>query len=225
MTTYKVIKEAPWLHIGDVYEKTIDFWYKSDNTNAFSKFKEAEVENNKEWFEEIKEVKSIYELKGREIYYYIWFTNTWVQRIYECIWDANRYMIDARIEIWEAFITKEEAETELQKRKAMATIKKWSHDNDWGYQSKIDEECYEIVRTDDWLIYHRVRNYYTINNQYYSIKDKADNAILELESEYKILFWIKEEKTFTCTQCKETMNKIPQNYNSTFDMCHACAPF
>jgi len=189
MEKYKLLKDIIWAEAGTIFKlREVAFWNCVDLIEWKSIWTILDLAtclwiDNKEWFEEIKEVKSIYDLRRWDEYYFF---------------DSDLNISSSTVIKPKAiapygwiFLTKEEAETELSKRKAMATIKKWSHDNDWGYEFKIDEECYEIVGTDDWLIYHKVRNYFTINNQYYSIKDKADNAILELEAEYKIVFNIK----------------------------------
>ena len=188
---YKLLKDLPnakaWeyeLDQSKQFEVVLTNWTYS--FNIFNSWL-----NNKEWFEEIKEVKSIYDLWKYNIYYYIGFTNSWKQYIYECIPDQNHNMINARVEIWEAFLSRKEAETELQKRKAMATIKKWSHDNDpkninnWGWYMELNINW-------DYIVINEVVMYKMAWVQYYTNHEIAERAFKELQVEYKILFNINE---------------------------------
>ena len=145
-----------------------------------------------EWFEEIKEVKSIYDLEEDDTYY----TTSISWYIQKESWTEHSARQET-IELWNAFLTKEEAETELQKRKAMATIKKWSWENDWGYEMKWAEMSYYVFL--DWFVdkegaEFNIQETYvweTLWEHYYSTEEKAEQALKELEAEYKILFNIK----------------------------------
>ena len=81
--------------------------------------------DNKEWFEEIKEVKSLYELKEWDTYYSI-ADNWYIETYY--IWDEQD-LYEVNQELYLYFATKEEVETELQKRKDIAWYKKYCFDN------------------------------------------------------------------------------------------------
>ena len=184
MTKYKLLKELPGIEVWTVF--TVDDtkvrrndWYNSTNYVNSYFWKEL---LNKEWFEEIKEVKSIYELKEWDKYYFI---NEHCK-----IDNSSADIVNDRL-YWNAFLTKEEAETELKKRKAMATIKKWSHDNDWGYEWKYSQE-WEV---NYWVILHENKLSWTDDvfekhphKTYYSSINKVEQALKELEAEYKILF-------------------------------------
>ena len=66
MTKYKLLKDLPWMKKWGIFTFNID-WYDSSSICLWTHI----VENNKEWFEEIKEVKSIYNLKEWYEYFYI----------------------------------------------------------------------------------------------------------------------------------------------------------
>ena len=193
MTKYKLLKDLPGMKEGTIINESEDkktifietdlIWTNQELGFMLPIFQN--YSNHKEWFEEIKEVKSIYDLEKFDTFYTI-------NANYDIDWRVieNWCLIGERIVMWNAFLTKEEAETELQKRKAMATIKKWSHDNDWGSEY-IHQDCYEIgvMWWDLTVIWPLAVK--TINNQYYSCLEIAEQALKELEAEYKILFNIK----------------------------------
>ena len=172
--------------------------------------------HRKEWFEEIKEVKSIYDLKVWDKCFDVTACYDIRQMSYENVpFDNNK------IKYWELFLTKEEAQTELQKRKAMATIKKWSHDNDWGYEFEVNYENWDISwDTFENELTTNLSPRYIFTAQFYSDKEVTIRAIKELEPEYKILFNIKQEpvkpeELYICPECEghfpdEKMNKISQ---------------
>lgn len=142
--------------------------------------------DNKEWFEEIKETMSIYDLEEDDEIYTI---ELWT------IYHASYYFENQQklLSAGDIFLTKEEAETELSKRKAMQIIKKWSWENDWGYEfnkssSNVENYFIEYDIIDDKLLMGYVRNRMIWNIQYYSSSDIAEKALIELEDEYKILF-------------------------------------
>jgi hypothetical protein len=188
---YKLLKDLPWLDAGNILEehKSEVMEYKCDWINV-NKLNEAlcyiihKSIWNPEWFEEIKEVKSIYNLKDWDIYFYI----NEVYRLCDC--GFNKIESQHDLFFWNAFLTKEEAETELQKRKAMATIKKWSYNNDWGYEFGNNWFNYYVsLDTDTQVLYVyqncSIKDYSCI---YYSKKEIAEQALKELEAEYKIVF-------------------------------------
>ena len=187
MIKYKLLKELPWIEVWTVF--TVDDtkvrrkdWYNSTNYVNSYFWKEL---LNKEWFEEIKEVKSIYDLKDWDEYFYI----NEIYRVRDC--EFNKIESQHDLFFWNAFLTKEEAETELKKRKAMANIKKWSHDNDcrhgWKYSQEWEVDYWVILHenklswTDDVFVKHPHKTYYSSIN-------KVEQALKELEAEYKILF-------------------------------------
>jgi hypothetical protein len=141
-----------------------------------------------DYFEKIGEKpKSIYDLKEGDVYYTL--ENEWsIHRnaFYEYVYDEKV------ISMWNTFLTREEAEQELNKRKSLAKIKKWSWENDNGYEFDDDEENYYIqyllwYKTSDLIIDYELDrfNYWT---QYYSSEEIAEKALSELREEYNILF-------------------------------------
>ena len=109
------------------------------------------------------------------------------------VWgDATNYEdVLEDLEYWNAFLTKEEAQKELEKRKAWATIKKWSYENDLGYEWMDWKDNYFIEYN---YIEKKLRAMYVnnckMNLQYYSSYEKTKQAIKELDKEYIILFWL-----------------------------------
>ena len=106
MTEYKLIKELPWLEVGEIINNSFSF--------SLSYLKETW------WIEEIKEQKSIYELKDWDEYYYIY------DKIQKLIIEdnLNKKLYEKDLEQWNAFLTRQEAEQELNKRKALSKIRK-----------------------------------------------------------------------------------------------------
>ena len=143
--------------------------------------------------QEIKEVKSIYSLEEWDDYYYISAYGDIEFNSDLTLSDFAKWNgVEKNISMWNAFLTKEEAETELKKRKAMATIKKWSNDNnDHNYWFVIDSNNFVILYDFDYKALRvfstdpRLKDW---NTFYYTSKEIWERAIKELEEEYKILF-------------------------------------
>ncbi len=183
---YKLLKKIIWVPVGYEFEH---------NGKCDTRWEEACNElanllwiNNKEWFEEIKEVKSIYDLNVWDMYYSIEW-NGFIDK--NEIWDIQD-LRDFQRDYYLYFATHKEAMTELQKRKAMATIKKWSHDNDketisnWYYYMELN------TILDCIIIRYNYNEYYKLHSiPYYSSQEIAEQSLKELEAEYKILFNIK----------------------------------
>lgn len=196
---YKLLKDINGSEAGTIFNSILNYdrthvtwieliewksvWNILDLTRCFSL-------DNKEWFEEIKEVKSIYNTVIWDLFYIYWhrvLSYTELNGIkkpyyWDLIWES--------IKLWDAFLTKEEAETELSKRKAIQAIKKWSWKNDpkninnWGWYMRLDINW-------DRLVLSEVVMYKIAGVQYYSTSDIVIRALIELEDEYKILFDIK----------------------------------
>ena len=180
MTKYKLLKDLP-------FDKE---WTIIDSENRWNLVMYpiiSRYSDNKEWFEEIKEPKTIYNLKEWDKCYILVYGQALKE---DFIWEY-----DMRLCMSEIFLTKQEAETELKKRKALAKIKKWSVENDWDYKLKwntykyylylnwLDEETAEITVQETYL----GKYLWTI---YYSSEKKAEQALKELREEYNTLFWI-----------------------------------
>ena len=197
MKKYKLLQEIVWCNWWEIFldDWTIERENKETTVSKISNnLKEIQIKalisvidlSNTEWFEEMKEVKSIYDLKDWDIYFYI----NEVYRVCDC--GFNKIESQHDLFFWNAFLTKEEAETELKKRKAMATIKKWSHDNnDHNYWFVIDSDNFVISYDFDYKALRvfstdpRLKDW---NTFYYTSKEIWERAIKELEAEYKIVF-------------------------------------
>jgi len=122
---YKLLKELPGCKKWTIFDEDGFFieWEMEESVDDtidvhfIDKFK-----HNKEWFEEIKEVKSIYDLKEWDTYFYIDSNSNVSER--EDVWYSVKDIF-----CWNAFLTKEEAETELQKRKDIAEVNKYMYNN------------------------------------------------------------------------------------------------
>ena len=161
MTEYKLIKELPWLEVGEIIDNSFNF--------SLSYLK------NTWWIEEIKEPKSIYELKEWDEYFYI--DDLWY--IQSIVLDYIQYY-ELRLEIWNTFLTKQEAEKELDKRKALSKIRKWIFKNNM-----------ELSKDFDW---------YTI----YAIPEEVvvwEN--LYCRNEFGIIFYSKEDAEKCLEECKQ----------------------
>lgn len=194
MKKYKLLQDINWADAGTIFNQTEhneSFWVRWielvewESLWSILDLMKCIGLNNKEWFEEIEEVKSIYDLKDWDVA----FNLLWD----DIVLDFNEEDHKIAIEAGEVFLTKEQAETELQKRKAMATIKKWSHDNDWGYEwIRWEDNCsiYFSGNAEE-LDYIRESRDKSASMIYYSSVIVVKKAMVELEVEYKILFNIK----------------------------------
>ena len=161
MTRYKILKDLLWLEAWKIIEneKIFSLSYLKENW----------------WLEEIKESKSIYNLEHWDKYYYIDNCIT-VENSY-WYWDVDDYSI---LETWNVFLTKEEAEKELNKRKALSKIKRWIWKNE-----------IELSKDFDW---------YTI----YAIPEEVvvwEN--LYCRNEFGIIFYSKEDAKKCLEECKQ----------------------
>ena len=136
-----------------------------------------------------KQIKEYRESKSKTIYN----TDMW-DDVYCVVWNWNIFLDNSDnsynyINYWNAFLTLTEAQKESSKIKARATIKKWSVLNDSDYQfSNGNDNYYIYLDTDDWELETNHSRVFKTNSQYYSSKEKAEQAKEELEEEYRILF-------------------------------------
>ena len=145
------------------------------------------------WIEEIKEEpKSIYELRDWWTYFYI--NDKW--EIIKHDW-LLREWFKKRLEIWNIFLTEQEAEKELEKKKAMSRIKKWIYENNaplWLNRDKnwIYHWWYRIVYykdTDELKII--LETAMTIDGIMFMYKSDAKRCLEECRNEWHILFDLK----------------------------------
>lgn len=186
---YKLLKEIPWYKELEIIEFDADKYsagvYKWDAIyNLIANMHWIWIEN-KEYFEKIEEKKSIYDLKEWDKYYSV--SHTWINGLLY----TGLHIDETILKYWNAFLTIEEALLEFNKRKAIATIKKWSYDNDNGYEFIVWEKNYYISFVDKLrLKVSYDMSYFNYWTQYYSSEEIAKRALLELRDEYNTLFWL-----------------------------------
>jgi len=198
MKKYKLLKDLPWLEAGTIIEidkmkiKNMN-WELLEERDEYKYYIELDWDRDKDWLEEIKEPKSIYKLKEWDEYYFIVY-NLWEVRKAEYKGDSFDYN---NIIYWNAFLTKQEAEQELKKRKAMSRIKKWIWENEvwtlnWYYVIRKDyniewEPYLDVNNT--WLTYWQWYHFYEI---VFQEKIDAERCLEECKNEWNILFDLEE---------------------------------
>ncbi len=141
------------------------------------------------WLKEIKErPKSIYELKEWDKYRYIIFDNKDVA--YNIIsWYFWYEIYQDKLEVGNVFLTKEEAEKELEKRKALARIKKWIYENGIELADKDDKFVFTIMYSltdkDLEICYWNVVSF---DNILFKYKNDAQKCLEECREDWEILF-------------------------------------
>jgi len=113
----------------------------------------------------------------------------WVIKKLNWYWDTDDFIL---LEIWNIFETKQEAEKELGKRKALAKIKKWIWENKieniiweikyWEY-FVIRRKYNKIVVHNTYLLFH---NDFIFNTRYW-----AEKCLEECKEQWEILFDLK----------------------------------
>lgn len=158
MKKYKLLKNFLYLKVGDIVNITHLCWSEMKKyIISKDKWIIAEIIDStyfvfEEYFEEIKEEKSIFELQEWDKYYII-----------NCDWniglcDYDWWNLDRKfIKTWNIFLTKEEAEKELARRKAIQRIKKYCWENNIEYKENVSNKDfkYEIRYSiiNNWLDY------------------------------------------------------------------------
>jgi len=167
MIKYRILKELPWLEIGEIItadKVDFDLYYLKEN-----------------WW--IKEQKSIYKLEYGDDYYYL---NDY-QKIENNFW--HWYTTDKqRLEVWNVFLIKEEAEKELKKRKALVKIKRWI----WENKIELGNYNYNwyIILIENWNKKLFVEESYSFGIWdiiFKNTKD-AEKCLSECEQDWNILF-------------------------------------
>lgn len=153
MKKYKLIKELPLAPVGT----------EVDITPKIYTYKEVRIYNDKSWtiayinekdiplwLEEIQEEKSVWDIQDWDEY---WWLSGW---IYCAIWKSGSNDISHR-DVWNCFLTYEEAEKELKKRKSIVKLNRIIDEKNWDWITnwKYGEE-------NKYFIYHY--NGYYINN-------------------------------------------------------------
>lgn len=164
MTKFLLKRDLPLTKVGtEIYLKKVkDTNYSSMLLDDDSSVWDILDKDITEWLEEVKEQKeekSIWNIKNWESYY----------RLQLCIilttWDDDLYNKSYR-DMWLAFLTKEEAEKELEKRKAIVKLNRIIDEKnmeDWfvvDWKSIKQEKC-TIYNDSDYAY-----NYYLIHTCY-----------------------------------------------------------
>ncbi len=207
MKKFKLLKDLPGAKAWDiiVYEDwDVYFEECSDNTTpSFQTVDEhllwilermiTELEYNW-WLEEVEETpKSIYELKNRGAYFYI--NDRWeIIDVDWLLWSG----FERRLEMWNVFLTEEEAEKELRKRKALARIKRWiwknkallwlNRDEDWTYHWWYRVAYYKDTNELEIILETAM----TIDGIMFMYKSDAERCLVECKKDWGILFDLKE---------------------------------
>jgi len=214
MKKFKLIKELPgvkaWTVIWKesdikICEKWFDVWpvvidiLEWDVDEKWKKilwdiFKEYLLDMDKLledwWLEEVKEPKTIYKLGKWDKYWYILNNNDVVDTT---IADNFWYEVyQDKLEEWNVFLTKEDAEKGLKKIKALSKVKGWISENEielwfnhnsYGYRigmKKVDESTFKLVCTETYL--------QTIDWIVFKDKGDAEKCLEECKEQWNILF-------------------------------------
>ena len=132
--------------------------------------------------------KSIYNLEVEDKYYYIHEHGYVDYDLYE--WE-NDFEFQCRLEVWNVFLTKEDAEKELEKRKALARIKKRIWENKIKKINKNKD--YYIIEYDihfqKFVIrYKKPLSPFTIT---FLHREDAKKCLEECKQDWEILFDLK----------------------------------
>ena len=141
MKKYKLKKDFLHLRAGDVVDvfKRKDEWPISITKYVISikgwliaEIVESTKFSFEDYFEEIEERKSIFNLKRWDIYYSICDDSDVESIIFENDSYDNKY-----IHRWDAFLTEEEATKEVERKKAIQKIKKYCWENNIKYKENV----------------------------------------------------------------------------------------
>ena len=195
MKRFKLLKELPNIWVESIIVDEWDRIYIEKHLPENKDLLESELDllqtiirnKNKYWLEEIKEPKSIYDLEVWDKYYSISAFNTDHVTFIDKYNYSSYYEND--LEYWNGFLTQEDAEKELNKRKAIAKIKKWIWEKNIEILSFNNIPWYSIE-------YYPANNELCITEIYspriwdiiFENKEEAERCKKECEKEWKILF-------------------------------------
>ena len=194
MKKYKLKKDLLHLRAGDVVDvfKRKDEWPISITKYVISikgwliaEIVESTKFSFEDYFEEIEERKSIFNLKRWDIYYSICDDSDVESIIFENDSYDNKY-----IQSWNAFLTKEEAEKESERRRAIQRIKKycWENDIDIDYDEEYNSRLFYIEV--DWEFEGQI-NFDSFPPLYspiwYFSRENAEKILEKFQEELKII--------------------------------------
>lgn len=189
MKTYKLIKDLPTWKAGDTFilKENWNLFWNENGTEVMVYFsatiEKFDILNNEEWFEEIpQKPKSIWDLKEWDDFWFISISN-----IYKHTIDTYESFEMSYLEPWNVFFTQEEAEQELNKRKAIQRVRKYCYENNTELFS--DEELKEILKNNADDNYLKITHFYNI---YYHELDKQFYSSISNSKKYIDYFYFKE---------------------------------
>lgn len=189
MKTYKLIKDLPTWKAGDTFilKENWNLFWNENGTEVMVYFsatiEKFDILNNEEWFEEIpQKPKSIWDLKEWDDFWFISISN-----IYKHTIDTYESFEMCYLEPWNVFFTQEEAEQELNKRKAIQRVRKYCYENNIELFS--DEELKEILKNNADDNYLKITHFYNI---YYHELDKQFYSSISNSKKYIDYFYFKE---------------------------------
>ena len=148
MEKYKLKKDFLYLQAWDIVEIRVEK-YLDNNIVKYVIFTEKnwliwEITNTQNfnfhnYFEKIKIPKSIFELKDWDKYYFL-DSGLYVYSYYYDWDETDKDML----EIWNVFLTREEAEKEIERTKAIQKIKKYCWENKIKYKENVSDETFYI---------------------------------------------------------------------------------
>ena len=196
MKTYKLLKDLPRAKAGEVVIITnahsntawilkINKW----NEDETQRPRLAFIHKNdiSEWLEEIPEKqKTIWNLEEWDDFYFIINSSILENIVTDCE-DFKDYLKE-----WNVFLTKKEAEQELEKRQAIQRIKKYCHENGIiNKEFKLYEHNYTIYYDSldkNFFTEYSEISYFTNNLWYFKSYEDCKKIIDNCESDLKILF-------------------------------------
>lgn len=196
MKKYKLKKDLLHLRAGDVVDvfKRKDEWPISITKYVISikgwliaEIVESTKFSFEDYFEEIEERKSIFNLKRWDIYYSICDDSDVESIIFENDSYDNKY-----IQSWNAFLTEKEAEKEVNRRKAIVNLKKYCFDNNIKYKENVSDNdfpFYIMKNKKKWFEpwFGNINDSYTWF-LFFNDVDDCNRIIKDCEQDLKIIF-------------------------------------
>ena len=193
MKTYKLIKDLPRAKAGEVVIITnahsnnpwilkINKWNEDETQRPRLAY--IHTRNVDEWLEEIPEKpKSVFDLKEWDDFYFIINNIIFENIVTDCV-SFKDYLKE-----WNIFLSKEEAEAELEKRKAIQGVRKYCYENNIELFS--DEELKEILN--DNLDKHHLEIIYFYHIYYHAMDKKFYSSRLNFEKHIDCFYFKKED--------------------------------
>lgn len=149
---------------------------------------------NSDWFDKIEETKkSIFDLEETDMFFSI-DREGYIQKI-NLFWISTLKTLQ---DIWNVFLTEEEAEVELERRKAIQRIKKFMWENNIkNREFKQHEDNYTILydSLDEFFNIEYYETSYLINTLWYFERFEDCQKIIDnCLDDLKIIYNVKDEK-------------------------------